>query len=365
MSTGTITVPGRLRSMIRASADGRVLSPPFLLALLAALLVVLLIANLGIGAVRIPPGDVVGILVERLGVDLGVSYEPQHDSVLWNIRLPRVLLAVLTGGALAIAGASLQGVFRNPLADPSIIGVSSGAALGAVAAIVVGFTFLGTFSLAIAAFAGGLVATGVVYSVGRINGRTDVVTLILAGIAVNATAGAITGMFMFMADDDQLRSIVFWTLGSLGGSTWAVIRPIAPMIIIGVIILPLWARSLNLMTLGDREAAHVGVSTERVRLGVIVVAALITGAAVAVTGIIGFVGLVVPHIIRLVVGPDHRLVLPMSAVGGAALMLLADLFARNVAIPAEIPIGVVTAVMGGPFFLWLVNRTRRSAWGWT
>ena len=365
MSTGTITVPGRLRSMIRASADGRVLSPPFLLALLAALLVVLLIANLGIGAVRIPPCDVVGILVERLGVDLGVSYEPQHDSVLWNIRLPRVLLAVLTGGALAIAGASLQGVFRNPLADPSIIGVSSGAALGAVAAIVVGFTFLGAFSLAIAAFAGGLVATGVVYSVGRINGRTDVVTLILAGIAVNATAGAITGMFMFMADDDQLRSIVFWTLGSLGGSTWAVIRPIAPMIIIGIVILPLWARSLNLMTLGDREAAHVGVSTERVRLGVIVVAALITGAAVAVTGIIGFVGLVVPHVIRLVVGPDHRLVLPMSAVGGSALMLLADLFARNVAVPAEIPIGVVTAVMGGPFFLWLVNRTRRSAWGWT
>ena len=354
-----------MRSIIRPSSDGRVTSPQFLLGLLFALALVLLIANLGVGAVGIAPGDVVGILLQKVGIDLGVSYEPQHEAVLWNIRLPRVLLAVLAGGALAIAGASLQGVFRNPLADPSIIGVSSGAALGAVAAIVAGISFLGSFSLAIAAFAGGLLATAVVYGVSRINGRTDVVTLILAGIAVNATAGAVTGMFMFIADDDQLRSIVFWTLGSLGGSTWAVIWPVAPMIIAGVVLLPLWARSLNLMALGDREAAHVGVSTERVRLGVIVLAALVTGAAVAVTGIIGFVGLVVPHIIRLVVGPDHRLVMPMSALGGAGLLLLADLIARNAAIPTEIPIGVVTAVAGGPFFLWLVSRTRRSTWGWT
>lgn len=364
MNVQVLPSPAKLRAFIRPRSGDRVLSARFLLAVIAGFLLVLLIANLGIGAVQIPPGDVIAILIGRLGLDMGAAYSPQHDSVLWNIRLPRVLLGILVGGALGMAGASLQGIFRNPLADPGIIGVSSGAALGAIASIVIGFTFLGTFNLAVAAFIGGLIACGIVYSAGRLHGRTDAVTLILAGVAVNATAGAVISVFMFVADDDQLRSIVFWTLGSLGGATWAVIGPIAPLIIAGVLVMPLWARSLNLMTLGDREAGHVGVSTERIRLGVIVVAALITGAAVAVAGIIGFVGLVVPHVIRLTVGPDHRMLLPLSALGGATLMLLSDLIARNAAIPAEIPIGAITALAGGPFFLWLVNRTRKSAWGW-
>jgi iron complex transport system permease protein len=332
--------------------------------MIAALLVALLLANLGIGAVKVPPAEVVAILSDRAGVHLGIDYSSQHESVVWNIRLPRVLLGLLVGGALATAGASLQGVFRNPLADPGVIGVSSGAAVGAVMAIVLGFSFLGAFSLALAAFAGGLAATAVVYMAARSYGRTDVVTIVLAGIAVNATAGAVTGFFTFVADDDQLRSIVFWTLGSVGGATWSTLRAVAPLMVIGIVILPMWSRSLNMMTLGDREAAHVGVSTERVRVGVILVSALITGASVSVAGMVGFVGLVVPHIIRLVAGPDHRLLLPASALGGAAALLLADLIARTAAAPAEVPLGVMTAIAGGPFFLWLIHRTRGTSAGW-
>lgn len=353
-----------ISALFGSEGSRRAIGPAPLLVVLTGLLIVLLIANLGIGAVRIAPVDVIAILLDRIGIDLGVAYSSQHESVLWNIRLPRVILGLMIGGALAIAGASLQGVFRNPLADPGVIGVSSGAAVGAVIAIVAGFTLLGSFSLPIAAFVGGLIATAIVYVTARSYGKTDVVTLVLAGVAVNATAGAITGLFTFVADDDQLRSIVFWTLGSLGGATWEVVRTVTPLILAGLVILPVFGRSLNLMTLGDSEASHVGVATERVRVYVIVLAALITGASVAVAGIVGFVGLVVPHIIRLTAGPDHRLLLPASAVGGAVALLGADLLSRTVAIPTEIPLGVVTAMAGGPFFLWLVHATRRSARGW-
>ena len=177
-----------------------------------------------------------------------------------------------------------------------------------------------------------------------------------------ATAGSVTGLFVFIADDDQLRSITFWTLGHVGGATWPVIGSVLPFFIVGFLLLPLWSRSLNLLTLGDREARHMGVSTERVRFSVIVLGALLTGAAVSVSGIISFVGLVVPHVIRLVAGPDHRFLLPASILGGAIALLLADLVARTIVAPAELPLGVVTAMIGGPFFLWLVHRTRQN-WG--
>ena len=216
----------------------------------------------------------------------------------------------ISGG---VAGASLQGVFRNPLAEPGVIGVSSGAAVGAVAAIVLGISIFGMTGIAVAAFASSLVATAVVYLVARTQGQTEVTTLILAGIAVNATAGAMTGLLTFIADDDQLRSITFWMLGSVGGATWPVVTSVAPLFILGLALLPFWASSLNLLNLGDREARHLGVSTERVHLSVIVLCALVTGAAVSVAGIVGFVGLVVPHVIRLIAGPDHRFLLPARA----------------------------------------------------
>ncbi len=357
----------RLRAFQQAAGRGgnsSWLTASTLLTVMLALFVAALFANVGMGAVEIPLAQALSILLSHAGIDMGASFEPRTDAILWNIRLPRVVLGILVGGSLGVAGASLQGVFRNPLAEPGIIGVSSGAAVGAVGAIVLGFTLFGATSIAVSAFVCSFIATVIVYMVARTYGQTEVTTLILAGIAVNATAGAATGMLTFIADDDQLRSITFWTLGSVGGATWPVVSSVTPFFLIGLVLLPFWARSLNLLTLGDREARHLGVSTERVRLSVIGLSALVTGAAVSVAGIIGFVGLVVPHVIRLVVGPDHRFLLPASILGGATALLLADLFARTVVIPAELPLGVVTAMVGGPFFLWLVHRTR-SKWGGT
>jgi len=331
---------------------------------LVVLLLAAVIVSAGSGAVRIAPAQVIAILAEHAGLHLDVAVSPQQDAVLWNIRLPRIVMAGLVGAALALAGAVLQGVFRNPLADPSLVGVSSGAALGAVAAIVAGVAPIGLASLPVAAFVGGMLAMFGVYGFARHEGRTEVVTLILAGIAVNAIAGAITGLFIFVADDVQLRTIVFWTLGSLGGSTWRSVWSVAPFIAVGLLLLPRWGRQLNLLVLGEREARHLGVDTERLRFVLVALAALITGSSVAVAGIVGFVGLVVPHIIRLIAGPDHRLLLPASALAGASLLLLADLAARTLVLPRELPLGVVTALAGGPFFLWLLHRTRREHGGW-
>lgn len=335
-----------------------------LLPTLAVGLVAATILSVGRGAVAISPAQIVAILAERAGVHLDVAHAAQQSAVLWNIRLPRVLLGILVGAGLATSGAALQGVFRNPLADPGLIGVSSGAALGAVASIIVGFAPFGPSTIAIAAFGGGLLATLIVYAFARSNGRTEVVTLLLTGIALNSIAGAATSFLIFIANDAQLRTIVFWSLGSLGGATWKAVGAILIPIGAGVLLMPSWGRALNLLSLGEREARHLGVETERVRLILIVLTALMTGAAVAFCGMIGFVGLMVPHLLRLIAGPDHRTLLPASALGGALMLVLADLVARTVASPVEVPLGVVTALAGGPFFLWLLHRTRRAHGGW-
>ena len=331
---------------------------------LSVLLLVAVIVSAGIGAVEISPAQVVAIIGDRLGLDLGVSYGLQEEAVLWSIRLPRVVLGVFVGAGLAVAGATLQGIFRNPLADPGLIGVASGASLGAVAAIVLGISAAGAATLPLVAFVGGLVATIVVYLLARFDGRTEVVTLLLTGLAVNAIAGAGIGFLLFLADDQQLRDVVFWTLGSLGAATWPLVVAVIPCFVIALVAAGIFWRPLNLMLLGEREAQHLGVETERVRLALIGACALGTGAAVAVAGIVGFVGLIVPHLVRLVAGPDHRVVLPASALLGGSLLLFADLGARTVAVPAELPLGVVTALLGGPFFLWLVRHTRRAHGGW-
>ncbi len=336
---------------------------------LTGLLVAVALLNTMVGAVRIPPAAVIAILGERVGVQLDVAYTGQQAAVLWAIRLPRVALAAVVGAALALCGAVMQGIFRNPLAEPGIIGVSSGAALGAVVAILFGGSlgggYLAALSVPLAAFVGALVATSVVYLAARHEGRTEVVTLVLCGIAVNAIAGAGVGMAQFVADDEELRSIVFWTLGSASGARGRDLLVILPLVIVGALVAVRLASALNLLVLGEREARYLGISTEQVRVALIVVCALVTGAAVAVAGIVGFVGLVVPHLVRLAFGPDHELLLPASVIGGAALLLLADLAARTIAAPAELPLGVVTALIGGPFFFWLLQRTRRQqgAWG--
>lgn len=320
----------------------------------------------GHGQLDVAPAEVVGSVLHRLGLDLGpVPVHPQGETTLWQVRFPRVVMAALAGAALATAGALMQGVFGNPLADPGVVGVSSGAALAAATVIVTGWTFAGSWTIAVGAFVGGLLTTLLVYMTARDGGRTEVVTLVLTGVALNAMASAGLAFLMFVGDQQAREEIVFWTLGSLNGSRWAYVAVSAPLAAVGVFAALLMARQLDLLALGDRAARHVGVDVERLRLRVIVVVALLTAAAVSFSGIIAFVGLVVPHLIRLMSGPGHRLLVPASALGGAVLLVLADLWARTAVDYADLPLGMLTALVGGPFFFWLIRRARRTAGGWT
>ena len=337
---------------------------------LAAVLAVVCVIALGLGAVPIGSGEVLAILARPLGISLPWDFGQREETVLLAIRLPRALLGLLAGAALALSGAALQGLFRNPLADPSLIGVSMGAALAAVAAIVLGGTLAASLPagarhllLPAAAFLGGLLATLTVYKIAERDGHTDVATMLLAGIALNAIASAGIGLLIFISDDQQLRDLNFWLLGSLGGNSWSRILPIVPFVVLPLILLPLLARYLNAMALGEREALHLGFDVERTKRLIVVLVALATGATVALTGVIGFVGLVVPHLIRLLAGPNHRTLLPAAILLGAILMLLADLCARLLVLPAELPVGILTSCIGGPFFIWLLIR-RRALGGW-
>ncbi len=326
---------------------------------LAATFTGVILLAVGIGAVAVPPDAAVMIILHKIGLLPEATIPQQQLAVLWNIRLPRVLLGGLVGAALAVSGALLQAIFRNPLADPGLIGVSSGAALGAVFTIISGIATFGIYTLPLAAFLSGTLVTLLVYRLSRRHGRTDVAMLLLVGLAINALAGATTGLLTYLADDAQLRSIVFWTLGELGGALWETVLAAAPPILLMLALAPRLGFALNLFALGETEARHLGVSTEWVKRAAVLLAALATGAAVAMAGPIGFIGLIVPHIARLAIGPDHRWLLPACALGGATLLVLADLLARTLAAPAEIPVGLFTAFAGGPFFLALILRTRR------
>lgn len=324
----------------------------------STLLGMVFLLNVGIGAVPIAPDEVLAIIGDRLGLETGTRFTEAQASVLWSIRLPRTLLALVIGAGLAVAGAGLQGIFRNPLAEPAIIGVSSGAGLGAALGIVVGAGAVGPLGIAGGAFVGGTVAAAATFLASRYQGRTDVVTLILAGVAVAAIAGAGTGLLTFLADDDQLRTIVFWLLGSVAGASWSSVFVTLGLVSIGVAVILAQGRNLDLMLLGEAEARHLGVQPELTRAAVIAAAALATAATVAAAGVIGFVGLVAPHVVRLMSGPRHRTLLPAAALTGMILMGGADLLSRVVVAPIELPIGVVTAVVGGPFFLFLIRSTR-------
>ncbi|MCV0349851.1 MAG: iron ABC transporter permease [Nitratireductor sp.] len=289
-----------------------------------------------------------------------------RDRVVINdIRLPRIVLGTLVGASLAVSGAVMQGLFRNPLADPGIVGVSSGAGLGAITIIVLGGTVLapvigvlGIYALPLAAFFGGLASTLLLYRVATRRGQTSVATMLLAGIALGALAGALSGILVFIADDQELRDLTFWGLGSLAGATWAKIWAVGPFILAGLLVTPFLARGLDAMVLGEATANHLGVRVQRVKNTAIVTVAAATGASVAVSGGIGFVGIVVPHLLRLTIGPEHRYLLPASALLGASLLLVADAISRVVVAPAELPIGIVTAAIGAPFFLWILLRQR-------
>ena len=301
----------------------------------------------------------------------GLSSEPLDattSAVLYAIRAPRVLAAFAVGAALAAGGAAMQSLFRNPLADPGLLGVSSGAALAAVSVIVLGEKVmhivppdLRPWLLPLAAFLGGLCSTVVVYRIAARNGMALVGTLLLAGIAINALTSAGIGLLVFVADDQQLRTLIFWTMGGFGSVTWVAITPALLILAISVPTLLPTAHLLDALALGEREAGHVGVEVERLKKRLVAQVALAVGAGVAISGIVGFVGLIAPHIVRLLLGPSHRTLLPAAALFGGAFLVLADALARTMVSPAELPIGVLTALVGGPFFLWLLaSRAARG-----
>ena len=297
---------------------------------------------------------------------LGIGELSARDRIIiYDIRLPRTILGVLIGAALAVSGATMQGLFRNPLADPGIVGVSSGAGLGAIIIIVLGGGFaapavvlLGIYALPLAAFLGGLATTLILYRVATRRGQTSIATMLLAGIALGALAGAFSGVMVYIANDQQLRDLTFWGLGSLAGATWTKIAAAGPIIALALIASPFLARGLNALSLGEASARHLGVPVQLFKNIAIVAVAAATGASVAVSGGIGFVGIVVPHLLRLLIGPDHRFLLPAAGLLGASLLLLADVVSRTIVAPAELPIGIVTAAVGAPFFLWILLRRR-------
>jgi len=308
-------------------------------------------------------------LARYLGSLIGISEIAVRDQlILEAIRFPRVAMGILVGAALAVSGAVMQGLFRNPLADPGIIGVSAGASLGAVSVIVLGVTILqpvvsifGVFALPLAAFCGALCVTLVLYGLSTRGGSTSIATLLLGGIALGSFAAALTGVFVYMADDAQLRDLTFWNLGSLAGATWTKTLSIAPIVIATVFLSPFLARGLDAIAMGEATAHHIGIPVQSFKRVAIVGVAAATGAAVAVSGGIGFVGIIVPHLLRLFMGPSNRYLLIASALLGASLLLFCDTISRIVVAPSELPIGIVTALIGSPFFMWILLSRRGLA----
>ncbi|MBF6435124.1 FecCD family ABC transporter permease [Nocardia cyriacigeorgica] len=330
-----------------------------------AALIVLALASAAIGQVPTSIAEVTGSVLHRIGLDWGpMPAHPAGEVTLWEVRFPRVMLAILVGAALATAGALLQGVFANPLAEPGVIGVSAGAAVGAGAVIVVGGAFVAAWSVAAAAFVAGLATTALVYLLARANGRTEVVTLVLTGVAINAFASGLIAFLLFVASPAARDQIVFWQLGSLNGATWSAVWVVAVLTVVGVCAAIVVAPKLDLLSLGESAARHLGVDVERLRRNVIVMVAILTTAGVAFSGIILFVGLIVPHLVRMLVGPGHRVLIPLSAVLGAVVLLAADVAARSLVDNADLPLGMLTSLIGGPFFFWLLRRTRARSGGW-
>lgn len=317
------------------------------------------LASLQIGATDVTLSAVLGKLMQ------GEALSQMEQVIMWDIRLPRLAIGLMVGAGLAVSGSVMQGLFRNPLADPGIVGVSAGAGLGAITAIVLGAilpTWMGAAAgqhlVAIAAFLGAWGTTLLLYRVATRHGRTSVATMLLAGIALAALAGAISGVMIFMANDQQLRDLTFWGLGSLAGASWVKVMTAGPMILLAVGAALFLGRGLNGLALGEATAAHIGIDVQRMKFIAILAVAAASGAAVAVSGGIGFVGIVVPHLLRLATGPDHRTLLPNAALLGASLLVLADMLARVIIAPAELPIGIVTAVLGAPVFLWILLKRR-------
>ena len=350
--------------MSEAVATRRNFSPWLIGGVLIALLLAVVAVSALVGAYPVSAADVVGAVARRLHLTSTPPTDRVADELVWVIRLPRIVLAVVVGACLGTSGAVMQGAFANPLSEPGIVGVSAGAMAGAALQIVTGFSPLGSMTLPLAAFVGGAIAVAFVYTTARNGGRTEVLTLVLMGIGVNAIAGAVIGVMAYTADDASLRSLTTWTLGSLSQTTWDKVWLVTPFAVIGVAAALFLGRLLDILSLGDRAARHLGVDVERARIRVLLIVAVMAAAAVSVAGIVLFVGLLVPHIVRLFVGPRHRHLLPLSVLFGAVVVSLADLLARTVVEPAELPLGVLTSLIGAPVFIWQLRRLRARTGGW-
>ena len=345
----------------------RFASQSTMVALLGSMLLVAMLAGVLVGAADISAAQVLQVIGAKLG--LVEPAEGRVEAIIWAIRLPRVLLGALVGASLALAGASLQGLFRNPLADPGLIGISSGAAAGAALAMVARWT-LGplfawvpvAFLVPMAAFFGGVLTTYIVYRIATAGGHTSVATMLLAGIAINALTGSLIGFMTYAADEAALRSLSMWMLGSLGGAGWMQVWVCLTCVVVGGYFLVRSANEIDALLLGGREAKDLGVDVQRLERRIVILSAFMVGSAVAFTGLIGFVGLVAPHIIRLWRGPSHRAVLPGAMLLGALLLILADTISRTLLAPAELPIGIVTSLVGAPFFLLLLIQRRGEGW---
>jgi iron complex transport system permease protein len=331
------------------------------------LLLLSIVMGLAVSSVHVPIKEITRILYSKLpllGDSVVKDWQTGTEQIIWKVRLPRVLLGMLVGAALSTAGAAFQGVLRNPLADPFTLGVSSGASVGAAFLIYFGLqlAFFGQWTVPVVAFITAMATLWVVMKLAQIDGKIKMETLILSGVVIQALLSSIVS-FMVAMSKQVVNEILYWMMGSLAMKSWSFVGVLAPYLAIGIIILLSYARSLNLFALGERHAAHLGVPVERTKLIVLGVATLITAAAVSVSGVIGFVGLIVPHLVRLAVGPDYRLIVPLSAIGGGIYVIWADMIARSVLSPTEIPLGVVTAFIGAPFFAFLLNKHKRMLRG--
>jgi len=336
-----------------------------LLAIFLALFIIIAgLAACTVGSANISIMDSLKMIMQKVPFVrqwIGAEFSSTHQAIVLNLRLPRVILAALVGAGLAVSGAVFQGMFKNPMADPYVLGVSSGAALGATLAIILGLrTALGGMAwISIFAFCGAVVTIFMVYSLARGKTKTSVTALLLSGTAISSLITAcISALMIFFRN--RMEQVILWTMGSFSGAGWNDVLWALPLILLGIIVSHLFARDLNILLSGDESALHLGVNVEAVKKILLLTGSLTTAASVSVSGIIGFVGLMVPHIVRLLVGPDHRVLIPFSALAGALFLMITDTIARTAANPIEIPVGIITAIFGGPFFIYLLKRKKDS-----
>lgn len=331
----------------------------FILSINMALLLLVIIISTGVGTASISPRQTLEILLGRF-LPQEVSFTRTQEMIVKQIRLPRIIAGLLVGASLSLSGTAYQGLFKNPMADPFILGISSGAGLGATITLILRSRIsLGLWATPFFAFTGGLLTTVLVFSLSRQGSKVPVTTLLLAGIATNSFLSAGTSFLMVIYSQD-LHQIFFWLMGGLGNRTWSHILSVVPYMVGGTIALIYYSKDLNVLLMGEETAHHLGINVERLKVILLAAASMITAAAVSISGIIGFVGLIIPHIMRLMIGPDHRLLYPASAIFGGTFLILTDTLARTFIAPAEIPVGIITAFFGAPFFIYLLKKKKKT-----